>query len=529
MGKNAYFQISVEEKEVFLNIYAASDGGKILTTNEVANYLTVKNIPFDLVKLDAVLKDNEDKRIKLADGDRPIESAMCNITVSDDKMTAYARIYPPFAGGKPATADEIASDLKLNGIKYGTDKEMIDRFVSHPAYCTTFVVAKGLPVTEGEDAVIDYHFNTDLSGRPAQNEDGSVDFHNLNTVCQVQEGDVLATMKPAVNGRAGMNVLGEILKPREVKKLKFAYGNNISVSEDGLSLITNVTGLVNLVEEKVFVSNVMEVNDVDASTGDIDFDGGVLIRGDVKTGYRVKATGDIDIKGAVENAEVISGGQIVVARGINGNSTGTLKAEGNVICKYIQNARVFAGGYVETDCVIHSEIVAGTRICVQGKKGFINGGSVRAKTEIEVKTLGSEMGTMTSVEVGVDPIMRDEYNRLKKEVADLQKSLAQNEPLAVALITKLKSGQRMSPEQKQQAMDLAKLVTDQKNTITNNTLRIGELEVALDMESTAVLRVTGKAYPGVVISISGATLNLKTEYHFCRFIREGADVVMAAM
>lgn len=529
MSKNAYFRVRIENSQTFLDLYGATDGGEELVTSEVSNYLSSRNISFDLVALDRAVKENSDVSIKLEDEEHAVEAGSVNLTVSDDKMTAYARFYPPFKGGTEMIEADIISDLKFNGIKYGTNKEAIETFLSKREYCKTFEIAIGLPVTEGSDAEITYLFNTDLSGRPAVNEDGSVDFHNLNTVCHINAGDELAKMKPAVNGRAGMTVLGEIIKPRDVKKAKFQYGKNIAISEDGLTMISEITGLVNLVDEHVFVSNIMEVNDVDASTGDIDFDGGILVRGDVKTGYRVKATGDIEIKGAVENSYVEAGGQIIVARGINGNSKGTLKARTNVISKYIQNAIVIAGGYVETDCVIHSDIVAGTRVCVQGRKGFINGGSVRARDEVEVKTLGSAMGTDTTIEVGTDPALRDKYNFLKKEMAEISKSLAQNEPLAVALIAKIKAGTRMSPDQIKQAQELAKLVQSQKEKLKNDMEEMSVLEISLDAESEAIVRVTGVAHPGAIISISGATLTLKTEYQYCRFRREGADVVMVAI
>lgn len=529
MGKNAYFQVEITDGQVILNFYPAQDGGEELKTNEVANYLSLKNLPYDLVALDNAIKGPNGK-IKLCDGSPIIESESISVTVAEDKMTAYARFYPPFKDGTIKNEADIISDLKLYGVKFGTNKEEIAAFIANREYCKTYVVANGMPITEGKDAVIHYNFKTDLTGRPAQNEDGSVDYHNLDNICRVSAGDVLATMEPAVNGRAGMNVLGEILKARDVKRLKLQHGNNITVSEDGLTMTSEIDGLVNLVEDKVFVSNILEVNDVDASTGDINFNGGVLVRGDVKTGYKVIANGDIEVKGAVENAYVEStAGQVIVARGINGMAQGTLKASGNILCKYIQNAKVFAGGYVESDCIINSEVVASTRVCVQGKKGFITGGVVRAGTEIEVKTLGSEMGSDTTVEVGTDPAMRDRYNRLKKEIAEYSKSVAQNEPLAVALITKIKSGARTSPEQLKQAQVLAKMVSEQKEAIANNTKEMGLLEIELDKESDAVLRVTGVAYPGANILISGATLMLKTEYHYCRFKKEGADVRMVAI
>ena len=65
----------------------------------------------------------------------------------------------------------------------------------------------------------------------------------------------------------------------------------MEVSEDKLKLISKVDGHVTLENDKVFVSNVLELVDVDASTGDINYSGSVMIKGNVLAGFSVKAAG----------------------------------------------------------------------------------------------------------------------------------------------------------------------------------------------------------------------------------------------
>ena len=84
------------------------------------------------------------------------------------------------------------------------------------------------------------------------------------------------------------------------------------MSEDGTKLISQVSGHVQLEGDKVFVSNCLELVDVDASTGDIDYDGSVVIKGNVLAGFSVKAAGDISVSGIVEGATLISGGNITL-------------------------------------------------------------------------------------------------------------------------------------------------------------------------------------------------------------------------
>jgi len=53
-----------------------------------------------------------------------------------------------------------------------------------------------------------------------------------------------------------------------------------------------------------------------------------------------------------------------------------------------------------------------------------------------------------------------------------------------------------------------------------------KLEIQFDVRSDAYIRITGEAFPGSRLTISETLLVLKTPYHYCRFVREGAEIVM---
>ena len=139
------------------------------------------------------------------------------------------------------------------------------------------------------------------------------------------------------------------------------------MSEDGLRLYSEVSGHVSLTDGRVFVSDTYEVAaDVDSSTGDIDYEGNVVVRGNVITGFTVKAKGDIEVYGVVEGAYIEAEGQIILRRGMQGMNKGILKANGNIITKFIENAEVIAGGYINTDSIMHSKVSAKGDIVVGG-------------------------------------------------------------------------------------------------------------------------------------------------------------------
>ena len=192
-----------------------------------------------------------------------------SLKVSQDKMEAYARFYPPSVNGGRMTAEEFLRDLEIKGIKFGVLVEEIRQFMAFPQYCTDLKVAVGAPVRHGTDARIEYYFETELNTKPTLNEDGSVDFFNLNTVSHCKKGELLARRFPEDPGDLGKNIYGERMNPREVKRDALRYGKNVILSEDRQTLTADANGHVTLSDGVVSVSNVLELENVDISTGNI--------------------------------------------------------------------------------------------------------------------------------------------------------------------------------------------------------------------------------------------------------------------
>ena len=131
------------------------------------------------------------------------------------------------------------------------------------------------------------------------NDDGTVDFHTLENINHVNKGDVVAVLHKEDRGDDGIDVLGRRVPPRKVKHVIFRYGRNLSQSEDGTELMSQVSGHVILENDKIFVSNVLELVNVDNSTGDIEYEGDVVVNGNVLEGFTDKETGDITVIGIV--------------------------------------------------------------------------------------------------------------------------------------------------------------------------------------------------------------------------------------
>ncbi|MCH5273159.1 MAG: DUF342 domain-containing protein [Lachnospiraceae bacterium] len=522
---NGYFQIDIRSDGTWIVIYPPQEDGKAVRFDMIDSYLTKWRIDYDKKALsDALVKASKEVRLT-TEKLYPINE-FCTVTVAPDRLSAEMILYPPSKDGSMMTREDLVSKLVHVGVKYGLDQELLDKIDAEREYCTPLELAKATLPVEGKSAEIKYYFNTDLSMKPKILEDGSVDFHTLDTICSVKEGDLLAELIPAEQGTPGIDVCGRQIKPSKVNNLILRGTKRSHVSEDGLKLYSDVNGHVSLVDGTVFVSDTYEVEgDVDSSTGDIVCEGNVEVKGNVRTGYKVEAKGNVIVNGVVEGAEIIAGGQIILKRGIQGMTRGKLIAEGNIISKFIENAEVISRyGYVQCEASLHSRISAKTDVIVNGKKGFISGGNTRCGRLIEAKTIGSSMGTVTVLEVGVDPAIVEECHRLEKQIMELQAEKEKIEQTIVMLVKKIKSGEQLPMDKLVLLKQSQERVAEIDTIVEQNDKQLEELQDDMDMKGNSMIKVSQTAYSGCRITIGGAVYQVKTELAHARFVKDHGDV-----
>lgn len=529
--KNGFFQLSLKNDGIYMKIFPAMNGGQPLKFDEVSRYLTKKRImDYDIKTLhDAINNTTEPIEVKIGTQTVLPENESVQISISDDRMTVFGRFYPPSTGGRTIKKEEIISDLAHAGVKHGVIDENIDSFFKNRQYCTNIVLAKGTLPVKGHDAVVTYHFNINNTAKPKENEDGSVDFHQLDVISKVKAGDIIATLNPVEFGKPGMDVLGKTIPPDKVLNRILRYGKNIHLSEDGCTMFTDVSGHVKLENDKVVVSNTYEVNgDVNTSTGDINYDGNVHIKGNVITGFSVKAQGDIEVDGVVEGATLIADGKIILKRGIQGMNRGKLEARGDVITKFIESCEVISGSNVTAGAILHSSVTAKGDINVNGRNGSVTGGTLRSGSLISLKSVGSTMGTHTTLEVGLDPILVDELHTLEKEIPAMLNEREKMLQVVNLLQKKLDMGEKLTADKLSYLQLAAKNSIALEENIAQAKARYEELKVVVENTDGGKVKVSNIAYPGVKIVISNIIYYVRSEQHYCQFIREGADILVKA-
>lgn len=530
--QQGFFQIVNQGGSTFLRLFPSREGGSNPDPREIAAYLDSENIHgYDINIIDQKLKTLGDTpelvRVSL-EPTLPADERM-QVDVSRDHMRAVARFYPPSAGGDFLTLASVKRLLESRNICSGIDELSIRRFLHHREYCRDYVVASGTPARQGKDAWVEYHFDLDKKPRPTLLPDGSVDFHHLDGINHVTEGEKLATLHPADPGDEGKDIFGSNIKPHKTRNGFLKHGRNITVSEDGMEMYSDIDGHVRLEGDQVFVSDTYEVlGDVDASTGDIDYDGNVDVKGNVRTGFVITATGDINVKGVVEGAVLRAGGKVVIQRGIQGMNKGEVRCRGSLYAKFIENASVKADGSVITEAIMHSDVFSGGDIIADGKKGLINGGRCCSRSKIELKTGGSDMGTVTKLEVGADPELVEAYHKLTKRVPEIQTEIDNNQKVVDMYSKRLARKDRLKKEQIESLKEAQESVQSLTKELAESNEKLEKYKAEIEANENGVVLVSSLLYPGVEVTIADVSMRVKHETKYCRLVRDGADIRVQA-
>lgn len=146
----------------------------------------------------------------------------------------------------------------------------------------------------------------DFVGVPQEfSETEKIDYF-ASKVKLIEESAVLARKIPGKPGIPGKDVQGKVLPAASVKDFQFRLKKNVCLSDDGLEVLATCAGQpVRLDEWTYTVENIYVLNqDLDLTTGSIEFPGDVYINGNVQDGLRVISGGKIEIRGSVSQAEI---------------------------------------------------------------------------------------------------------------------------------------------------------------------------------------------------------------------------------
>ncbi len=520
-GGKSSFQLDYREDGVYLRISEKETGD---LTQEILDYIKSKQVKnYELVQVSLATQDKSNEYKIAPPQPEVLVDSTLKVQFSKDKMEVSILITKP-QGGSLFTLESLRQELNNHNIIYGIDEQQLGRLVKVKWTEHFVTIAKGKAPINGTDGRIIYYFNTSQEHKPVILEDGTVDFKHLDIVKNVNKGDLLLEVIPPSEGVPGINVLGKEVSAKRGKESKFKKGKNTTESEDGLKLYAAIDGQVRTDDGKIAVSEIYQIpGNVDNSTGNITFNGTVMVNGNVKSGFKIVAEGNIEVNGVVEGATLIAKGDIILNRGIQGNNCADLQCQGNLVAKYIENAKINCQGNIAADFILHSEVVAKGKITLAGKKSLVVGGEVRAGDEIRAKIIGSHMGTLTKIEVGVDPEERNKYEKIKGEVIELQNN-CDNLKKTIDLLSRQAQSAQL-PQSKEEI--LIKSVKTHEFLKEKLQVLMEELQLVdekIQNLANGKIHVEDKIYPGVKVVISNAVRFFYDEASTCTLLKKEGEI-----
>lgn len=345
---------------------------------------------------------SEEKDIigSLFEDDEPVGESP-SIELSEDRMHAYV-IIPP----KPLAVDvrELLSEL---GITFGIDtglistinKNLYDGIKMEPRY----EVAKGVKAVVGQQGELILRTKKPEDLLLSSEDLTKVDYkvYKVKMLAIAEKEKPVAMIIDPTKGNDGMDIFGNVVEGPDGEEVEIDLGPNVYRS--GRKLVSKIDGLIEYKKGKdgkisFDVSEIYLVRgDVDYNTGNIDFPGSVIVKGNIKAGFGVAAKNEVvaeTIRGSVK-----AGSSVVAKQGIiGGTDLAHIEAGGAVYAKFVQNAKIISGDSVDIKkSIVMSEIYAEGSVTVGGSPGTIIGGSIYAVKGIEAKIYGSESFVKTEV------------------------------------------------------------------------------------------------------------------------------------
>lgn len=349
---------------------------------------------------------------------------LIEVSIREDKQQGFIKLTKPEEGSVFFTTEQLLAALKDNNIVYGIIDSAVEKLAERPIFNIRIKVAEAKEPINGEDGFVKLLVKKDVDYKPDYNENDTVDYKNLDYFQMVKKGQILCEIYKEQDGIPGTNILGEPIPASKGKKPLVPAGKNTSLIDNDTKLIANCDGIVKFVST-ININEMMHISqNIDFSTGNIDFPGDVTIDGDVSSGFSVKAGGNLSIKGVVEEAKIEAGGNVIIAKGIYGGNAGEIRVGKDLRCNYIENATLFVEGDITVDYIIDGKITCNGNINLSGTKELIVGGEIKLAGELMARDIGNEREYPTIIRIlGEKTVDHEALEKISQKEAAVQLQL----------------------------------------------------------------------------------------------------------
>ncbi len=440
------------------------------------------------------------------------------VRITDDKTEAWLYLCAPEGEGQ-YDKTEIIQYLQKNQVIAGINQSNVAAMCKKKIYEREVKVAVSEKGEEGCSGHYEFFFDTGKR-KPIIRSNGSVDYRSMNLIQNAKAGDLLAIYHPAVQAKPGRDVTGGMQKGAVYKELRPLIGRAVSNEENPNEYRAIRTGKI-----EYDGNNHLSIEEVHEIMGNcdltnnavIEFDGDVVINGNVEAGVVIKAGKSVTVEGVVESAIISAGTDVCLKRGMQGAGKGSIVAGGDVFTEFLEYTNVKAGGNVQANVILNSKVSADKKVTLTGKKGLIVGGIVHGMLGISCITAGNMSEIKTGLHVGLKPETIDKRIEVNERYSKANEELEE----VVAGMAKILRVRQQSGELSEQLQKYLDELKRKKEEIYSHCMEVKKeadaMEAIVIATREAKIRVEGNIYHGVVISIDNHDMIINRDTSFMEY------------
>jgi hypothetical protein len=213
----------------------------------------------------------------------------------------------------------IMGELKDRGIVRGVNIAQLIKAASQSSP-VQMVIAEGIEPTAGQDASLELLFSESIMN-VFQEVEGYVDFKSHKHIPQSSPGDILARFTPMKRGVHGYNIYNEIVMSPLPKDIRINPGAHVELNNKGefIALKAGRPKLSGVSSKRIDITTEYVIHhDVNLESGNIFFNGDVIIYGNVLESMIVESLGNVYVFGNVYRATITATGSIFVSGNVTG-------------------------------------------------------------------------------------------------------------------------------------------------------------------------------------------------------------------
>lgn len=509
------------DKEAFLDYFENSEFSHFKISAD--NILQLSD------KVDIAASHNDLDTITAKIGElKPIE---LSVALSKNQMECSLSLESPSNGIVPKVTDVIAL-LKSNDVVRGISKKRIRQLLqtaidSKAGTQHKQIVAKGLAPRNGKDshivALVPNAIDRVLAPREVSHN--KVDMRNFGEILSVKPQQIIAKRLAPSDGRKGFTVTNKIIDAEPGKWREIKLGANTAVSQTNENMIVaTLSGQAKFENQCMSVDDTYISKGVNVGTGNIKYDGAVVVNGDVTENMQIIAEGDVTVNGFVESAYIRSGGDIIITQGATGKMNiedCQLIANGNVFIQHAQGLDVIAGknvtvakqlAYSKVKC--RGSVTVGN---IDKPMGNLFASSISCYKGVRAGSVGAVSGSLLSIDFseGYNTLIH-RSEALSELLSTLSCSNADHEEKLLAL-----KSRHIPASLKQKLANLNNELESER--VLLNWLRLAKQELIAQKsayEVSARIIANKELFPGVMVKLNNKMWKSEKEYQRSRIILE---------